>query len=194
MTKLFSLKATYSVGEKHTYGIATGIYGYTLDNKAVGINFNMTMTVVQVANSNATIKITTSRPKSGDTTLPFAYKDSTVVLDSSNRPVKKSSSGQIFAILPQHPVKIGDTWEGSTTLNLGSNRGALVATTYKLSSIRVDKGKHIAQVHMTMSGLASGEGTELIDLADGSLLTSDMNLRLNESKKIPIQIILKRLA
>jgi hypothetical protein len=188
----YILKAKYHVGEIHDYAIQTAIYGVTGDNRAVGIRFDMRMHVISVSPNRSTIRVAASAPKSGKTELPSPYKPATVVLDQWNRPIGTSTGGQIFTSYPNHPIKVGDQWNGTSNLMLGTNKGATLDTAYKLNSVQTYKGRQIAELTMKLGGLASGEGTELIDLADGSLLSSDMNLKVNQGKKIPVQIVLKR--
>jgi hypothetical protein len=189
----YTLRAKYYKGELHTYGIQTAIYGITADNKGVAIQFDMRMHVLKVDSNKATIRLASGSPKNGDQVLPWTFKVAVVVLDQWNRPVGSKASGQIFSAYPSHPLKIGDTWEGTSNLTLSATTGALVGTAYRLNSVKMDGSRKIAEIGMKFSGLASGEGTELIDLADGSLLSSDLKLQLHQSKTIPIIIVMKRL-
>jgi hypothetical protein len=190
----YVLKARYSKGETHSYAIATAIYGYLPNNRPVSMEFDMKMNVLKVSGGNATIQLISGTPKSGQGDLPARFKESTVVLNALNRPVAASHTGQIFAMFPNHAVKVGDTWTGISTLILSGKQGAMVETTYKLDSVHTVEGRSIAELGLTLGGLAKGKGTALVDVLDGSLLSSDTRITagVSSGKVVPIEIVLKR--
>ncbi|MCX7799318.1 MAG: DUF6263 family protein [Fimbriimonadales bacterium] len=85
---------------------------------------------------------------------------------------------QTQMVLPDRPIRIGQTW--TSTSNIASMGVPMqVTNTYKLNRIVRQGGKQLAEVSVQISAKgnisSSGNGTMLLDFADGSLVSATMN-------------------
>jgi hypothetical protein len=194
----YLLEASYRKGEVLRYGAVTTIGGMADNNRAIPVSYLVSITVKSVKGGIATVKLDESPPKNGKTTLPIPTKSASFQLDRHNKVIGASNGSQAIVAFPDHPVAIGANWSSTTVIPLGGGTGgSVVNVTSQLKGFRTEKGRRIATIGQTLRGFASGEGTALVDAADGSLLASDLELRIhvriqNEDATYPLEMIIKR--
>jgi hypothetical protein len=191
--QLYNLVAKFKQGEQHKYKITTAIHGMVPSNRPLTLEFGLDTKVLKMRSGIATIKLSFSQMKSGKDWIPGTYGSSTISLDKSNKPVGSSHTGEVFMIFPGHPVGVGSKWSGLANLMPPGKAGQSVFTTYKLGGVKQDNGRTIASLAMAIQGTTPGEGTALVDLADGTLLAEDLRIIVpDKGKKFPVEIIVRR--
>lgn len=107
----------------------------------------------------------------GDSTTDEGAQMRTQMAQTFNDTAIKSMMQQSLNIFPDHPVKKGDTWKKSYTMNMGF-MSMTVDNTFKLAS--VDGGKAHIDVNSTIKGGAGSGGAEMMN---------GMSINLNGDQK-----------
>ncbi|HWD39492.1 MAG TPA: hypothetical protein VG944_11630 [Fimbriimonas sp.] len=196
----YSLTARYRAGTIQKFKAELAIGGVTDDPKhGLAVAFGVNVAVEKVSRGIASLRLEMGGA-SPVANLPIKQQVTRVRVDAHNHVVDAGHSNKSLlavAYFPKHPVRLNEKWVESATIPLSGVSGGLVETTYKLVGVKTDHNKTIANLALTFEGFARGEGSVLVDCADGSVLTSVMTLRVHPSKGqsrlVPLVIVLKRL-
>ena len=90
-------------------------------------------------------------------------------------------------IIPSKPLKPGEAYRTQTSMGAGGGPGGNADVTYIFRGVQKVGGKQVAvfDVRMTLSGMMSmqGSGKQYMSVADGIVVSSDLNLTVNLSKE-----------
>jgi hypothetical protein len=188
----YLLQASYHPKQILKFSAVMGIKG-VVPGKEVGFSYPLTLTVQKLVKGVAYVRIAFGPVKSATRSMPLNLQPASLKLDRHNKPIGSTQSAPV-ALFPTHPVKMGEKWSGMSSYTVGGkNGGYAVETEYKLTGQKTERGKHIFVLTLNFKGFASGEGTILVDGADGSVLSEVLDLTMKTSQgTYPVQIINKR--
>jgi hypothetical protein len=186
---LFRMK--FTKGQKLNYTITSAAQ---VPNNPAGMKavVPMSMTVQDVKGNVATIQMVT-----GPMTVngkPFGQQQTTVVkLNDRGKPVGGATPGQQVATqLPEKPLKVGESYTSSNTVNMMGQQFA-VKSVNKFLGIKHVGSRNVAAIATTISGSgamkSTGTGTAYLDLADGQLVSMNMNQNLTMGQGAQAQTI-----
>ena len=181
----YLFRQKYSKGQVIRYAINGSSSGAGQNMK---ITMGMTMKVTAVKNGVATVVMTRDAGSMNGKSLG---KAETVTLRMDNRGhVIGDGSGQglegLSAVLPEKPIRIGETF----TTNTGAMSGGMgqnVKATFKFLGLKTYNGQKVAQ--FTTSGTVSGQvqakstGFMLISVADGQLVSAKTDTSVAANQK-----------
>jgi len=97
----------------------------------------------------------------------------------------ETMSGQGLTILPEKPVRPGDTWTSSITVPSVGSATATASATYQFVRLLTYQGKSVAELRTKIvsnrGGDISGGGTTLLLVSDGSLFRSNLQMKIGGS-------------
>jgi len=170
----YLLRIKYVKGQTMKY-----VANMTMAQMGQPMRMNISSKVLDFQKGIATVeaKVTMSGGPSKTAPKPTT---STVKVDTRGR-VVGGDSGSIAATggptLPEGPVKVGQSWNGTVKSMGGGN----VKATYTLAGVKSVAGKQAAEITVKMNGdmggsKMSGAGRMMLMMADGSLLNSSINM------------------
>lgn len=172
---LFRMKFVKGQSINYNMAVASTIAGMA---KPQTINMPMSMVVMDVNGSVATVKYKMQSPVGGAKPQDFTVKmDNTGKLVSGNSPAMNG----ISATLPIQAVPVGGTWKNTTGVPAGPGGNMDVTNVYKFLGFKTVNGKQAANVALTMSGKSAGMsikggGTMLILSSDGSIYSTALTI------------------
>ena len=102
-----------------------------------------------------------------------------IQIDSRGQLVGKAGTGQqVSPSFPAQPIKIGQSWSASAPIEMPGQGPKKISATYTFKGIKTIAGKPLAELAIKTSGQASGTGTMLLFMSDGTLFRSTMNMNL----------------
>ena len=102
-----------------------------------------------------------------------------IQIDSRGQLVGKAGTGQqVSPSFPAQPIKIGQSWSASAPIEMPGQGPKKISATYTFKGIKAIAGKPLAELAIKTSGQASGTGTMLLFMSDGTLFRSTMNMNL----------------
>jgi hypothetical protein len=174
--KGYLFRARYVRGEVQRFNTHMVIPFGDGPDQYVQIGTTIKLKVAQVKDGVATVDIDTDTAKTPTKTKkiePLSWpKHNRLKMDRMNHGVGTDNGAYLVAMFPPGPVPLKGTWSGFSTFPLGGNGGASLQTTYRLSDIQKKGHQKIAVLDVKLRGFATGSGSMLVDMADGSLLTS----------------------
>lgn len=182
----FLLRAKYQKGAIHKFNMQNSVGG-PKGQTGVGTKFSMpiTLQVLDVAKSVATVKLTMGGVKVGDTVIRPG-QSATVKLTNRNTGADGGAQN-IGAQLPKGAIRVGESWAAKAPVNSEMGRGTLDAR-YTFRGLKTVAGKAMALITYTLSGYASGEGKMAILVADGILYSNQVQLKLNMGGQTPLVV------
>jgi hypothetical protein len=194
-----TLKLNPKEGEKYSYML-----------NAAGNEIGMSMTAEKVEADKITTVITFDSMKMNGTDAPAQVMDAmkkmkvTQVQDPTGKTLDVKMEGAPAGTppmdtnspsLPSGPVKVGDTWEGTSKL-----QGTEIKSKYKLAKIETQGGKQVAVIESTTEGLPGGmvqDGPAIttIEVATGMLMgmESKMKVKGPDGKEQTVSTSMKRI-
>jgi len=178
----YTFKLAPKQGEKYTYVTSGNAMGMSTEQ-------TMTMSVEKVDGDKVTIVTTIDGMKVNGKEATGAAGDAlkkmkiTSVMDSTGKTLETKLEGapagtptpeNPTTAMPSKPVKIGDTWEGSTKM-----QGAEIKATYKLAKVE----GNVATIETTMEGLPMGlvlDGPTIVemDMSTGMMISTKAKMKM----------------
>lgn len=119
-------------------------------------------------------------------------KHNVLHLNTLNHSVDSDVGANVLAMFPPRPVAVGETWQGLSTFPMGNSK-QILNTTYKFSGIQRRGRTTAAVLDVELSGFAGGNGSMLIDVKDGSLLASVLNMMVGTSEyNAKVSLVVRR--
>lgn len=146
-----------------------------------------TMTILDVVNGIATVRVDSG---------PFSL-DGKSINKTNTAQVKMNDRGKIVEgaagaaqmnggiVLPDKPLKAGESFEATTSIPV-QGRTMTIKSRVTFAGIKSVRGKQVAEMKVTVSGTGLlptlGTGTQLLDLADGQLLSARIDQQAKAKK------------
>jgi hypothetical protein len=177
----YLFKVKYQAGKETAYKVDTNT---AFGGQKMNILMSYTQKVQSVKNGIAKVDLTMSPPTMNGQTMATGQQMQTASMsvDTLGKTVDGMNANPGGSMnFAAKPIPIGGTWSGKTSLGAVAGKGGSVDATYKLVKITTYRGKSVAVIQssmkMTGMGAMSGSGVSYVDMADGSLI--DSNLTMN---------------
>jgi len=178
----YLFKVKYQPGAVSSYKVDTiSAFG----GQKMNLSMSYTQRVQSVRNGVAKLDLTMSAPVLNGQVMSQGQKAQTASMSVDTKGntvdgVGANPGGSMnFAA---KPVPIGGTWTGKTSLGAAAAQGGAVDATYKLVKITNYRGKSAAVIQSTMkmtgAGGMTGTGVSYINMADGSLIDSNLTMTI----------------
>ncbi len=173
---LFRMK--HQVGSTLKYSVVSKIDGMGSGGKGMGMTLPMVWKVVSVKNGVATVDTTVGPVTAAGSVMMQATKNR-IQIDSKGKVIGTAGGGQqVTPALPDKPIRIGQSWSSTSPISLPTSGQAKVTAKYLFKGFKMVDGKQMAELGVTTSGQAAGNGTMLLMVSDGSLFRSNLKMSL----------------
>jgi hypothetical protein len=177
----YLFRAKYTKGAVFKYVVLSTIGGFKSANgQAMKVTLPMTWKILNVVNGVATVDTTVGPVTVGSGGQPMMQPTKNQIqIDSRGRVVGQAGSGQqVTPALPEKPVRVGQSWSAAAPIDLPVQGDHKVTATYTFKGLKTVNGKQMVNLAVKLSGQATGQGTMLLLMSDGSLFQSNIKMNL----------------
>ncbi|MEA2554016.1 MAG: hypothetical protein QOJ65_2192 [Fimbriimonadaceae bacterium] len=178
----YLLRMKFTKGLALRYGMTSTVKGIPPSAMAPDGTITLTgpfsTTVQSIKGPNATVAVSIGPMLMNNQQATGKAQTRTATIDSRGKAVDKSDTG-IGLLLPEKPVKIGQSWSGPLPISSGTMTAGGMSITYRFEGLKKIGGKQLAVVSLTTSPdqqIKSGSGTLYINPQDGFTQKMTMNL------------------
>lgn len=177
----YLLRMKFTKGNVVNFLSTTASSGKGLGAQAMTLRVQVSTKVLFVANGVADVEYRVSPTTNNGKAITAARRD-TSKIDSRGRltggTARLQNMGDIS--LPEEPIPVGGVWKNTETSQAPSGPISIQRTFRFVGFKKVD-GKQLAQIEVSLTGgnqemRATGTGTTMLLVADGSLFSSTLNL------------------
>jgi hypothetical protein len=113
-----------------------------------------------------------------------------VEVDSRNKAIG-SGAASAFTTFPEKPVKVGESWKGTTPMTGPTGGSGNVTTKYTFRGIKTEDGKKVAKIEVSVSGAMTSTGSMSVLVSDGTLYSMTSSLTM-QSPQMSVSSVWKR--
>ena len=173
----------FTPGSTMTYKVLSSMGGKASGDNTMKISLPMVWKVVSVSKGIATVDTSVGPVTVGTQTMMQPTKNRLQINALGQVQGGRGQGQQVSPTLPAKPIRVGQSWSANTPVSMPMGQQQKLTATYTFKGVKTVAGKQVAELGVVTTGQATGSGSMLLLVADGSVYQS--TLKMNLTVKTP---------